>query len=73
MTCRTKQGEKFPYNASIDRIIPGAPYTLDNIQLVCTIINTLIKDFSKEDFVRLCISVAEHNRSHSKEAMGIKR
>src|SRR5262249_36426067 len=61
MTYRAKQGEKFPYNASIDRIVPGGPYTFDNIQLVCTIINSLIKDFPKEEFVRLCISVAAHN------------
>lgn len=59
MTCRAKRGEKFPYNASIDRIVPGAPYEFGNIQLVCTVINSLMKDFSKTDFVRLCISVAE--------------
>jgi hypothetical protein len=63
MTCRTKQGERFPYNASIDRIVAGGPYERDNIQLVCTIVNTLMKDFSKEDFVRLCASVSARSRS----------
>jgi hypothetical protein len=63
LTYRAKQGEKFPYNASIDRIIPGGPYELDNIQFVCTVINSLIKDFAKEDFVRLCVAVAKKHRA----------
>ena len=59
MTCRTKSGEKFRYNASIDRIMPGDPYERNNVQLVCTIINSLMKDFSKEDFIRLCTAHAD--------------
>lgn len=64
MTLRAKQGEKFPYNASIDRIVAGGAYEAGNVQLVCTIINSLMKDFSKEDFIRVCIAVA---RKHSEK------
>jgi hypothetical protein len=44
MTCRAEQGSVFPYNVSIDRIIPkfkGGTYALDNIQLVCKIANEI--------------------------------
>ena len=63
MTFRAKKGETFPYNASIDRIVPGGPYTIDNIQLVCTITNTIMRHFSKQDFVHLCRAVADHSSS----------
>ena len=62
MTCRAKKGEKFPYNASIDCIIPisrGGSYDAGNIHLVCTALNALMRDFPKEDFIKLCQGVAE--------------
>ena len=64
MTFRAKKGNTFPYNASIDRIVPGGPYTIDNVQLVCTITNTIMRHFSKKDFVRLCNAVVEHSSAN---------
>jgi hypothetical protein len=48
MTCRAERGSFFPYNVSIDRIIPkweGGTYALDNIQLVCKAANELKKHY----------------------------
>jgi hypothetical protein len=42
MTCRAEEGSFFPFNVSIDRIIPkwdGGTYEIGNIQLVCKIVN----------------------------------
>ena len=62
MTCRKRKGERFPFNASIDCIVPisqGGRYEINNIQLVCTAVNLLMRDFSKQDFIRVVIAVAD--------------
>jgi hypothetical protein len=44
MTYRAERASFFPYNVSIDRIIPkweGGMYSLDNIQFVCKMANVL--------------------------------
>jgi hypothetical protein len=44
MTYRAQEGVCFPYNVSIDRILPkfdGGTYALNNIQLVCKVANVL--------------------------------
>lgn len=41
-------------NLSIDRIDSNKDYTLDNIQLVCGIINRMKSDFSNEKFIMYC-------------------
>lgn len=61
MTYRAKKDEWFPYNVSIDCIIPrskGGEYTIENIQLVISFINPLVKEHSKELFMRVCFAVA---------------
>lgn len=69
MTYRAVRGEWFPNNASIDCIIPrskGGRYEIENIQLVILFINPLVKDHPKEDFIRVCMAVADKFReSHS--------
>lgn len=68
MTYRAVKGEWFPYNISIDRIIPGSEgglYEPDNIQLVCSIINSMMQDYSKEVFVTVCVAVADRFRELS--------
>ncbi len=62
LTCNLQKGVKFPFNASVDRIIAGGPYTEDNIQLVCQSLNHWRADTSVEDFVRICTVVAEYNK-----------
>ena len=45
-------------NISIDRISPGGEYSLENIRLVCAIVNTMRSDMSDEELIywagRLC-------------------
>jgi hypothetical protein len=52
MTYRAARGSFFPYNVSIDRIIPKwehGTYALNNIQLVCKMANELKKHYRVSD------------------------
>jgi hypothetical protein len=52
MTCRAERGEFFPYNVSIDRIVPkweGGTYALDNVQFVCKVANVLKQHYRAAD------------------------
>jgi hypothetical protein len=57
MTYRLVKGEWFPWNVSIDRIKAGEPYKIDNIRLVCSGTNALMRQLSKDVFRRTCIAV----------------
>lgn len=61
LTCKLNKGTKFPTNASVDRIIPGGPYTKDNIQLVCRALNSWRADLTVDEFRDWCKSVVEHS------------
>jgi hypothetical protein len=50
-------------NASIDRIIPGAPYTKDNVQLVCLSINIARQNLAMKDFIEWCHKVSSYQRN----------
>nr|QBK92379.1 MAG: uncharacterized protein LCPAC401_00170 [Pithovirus LCPAC401] len=50
------------FNISIDRIDPSGPYSADNVQLVCSIINMMKLEMSQSTFLDLCQSAAEHNK-----------
>lgn len=62
MTCKLKRGTKFWTNASIDRIEPGGPYTVDNVQLVCSGLNSWRSSMPQSEFIEICRKVSEHNR-----------
>jgi hypothetical protein len=65
MTYRAVKGEWFPYNASIDCIKPrskGGRYEIENIQLVISFINPLVKEHPKELFIDVCFAVADKFR-----------
>ena len=52
MTCRAERGSFFPYNVSIDRIIPeweGGTYALDNIHFVCKVANDIKRHYRISD------------------------
>lgn len=61
LTCTLKRGIKFKTNASIDRIEAGGPYIKENVQLVCSALNSFRRDTSVEEFIWWCRKVAEHN------------
>ena len=61
MTYNVKQGETYPFNISIDCTLPisrGGKYEGSNIQLVCSILNSLMKYHSKDLVVQVCKGVA---------------
>ena len=67
LTCQLEKGVKFPFNASVDRVIAGGPYTQDNIQLVCNCLNKWRSDTTVEDFIAICTTVADYHRKKGSE------
>lgn len=63
LTCQLEQGKKFKTNASIDRIVPGGEYTKDNIQLVCSALNSWRGDTELKEFIWFCKQVTEYQGS----------
>lgn len=60
MTCSLEVGKKFPYNVSVDRIQAGGPYSEDNIQLVCRVLNSWRSDTDLPFFIDMCKKVAKN-------------
>ena len=68
LTCELEKGVPHPANASIDRIVAGGPYTMDNVQLVCVAVNKWRGNTPLEEFIewcRLVVSHAEKEKSHA--------
>jgi hypothetical protein len=63
LTCLLEKGKKHPFNVSVDRIIPGGPYTEENIQLVCRALNSWRADTDLEVFILMCKSVANYHKA----------
>jgi len=59
MTWIAGKGRKASHtNISIDRINPGGPYVLSNVQLVCRIVNVMRHNMTMPEFVGWCASIA---------------
>jgi len=54
-----------PYNISVDRIDSSKDYTIDNIQLVCVIVNRMKLFLEDDQFLLLCGAIKEHNENNS--------
>lgn len=50
-------------NVSVDRIDSKKEYTIDNIQLVCSIVNTMKWDLNQSDFVDICKKIYLYNNN----------
>jgi hypothetical protein len=61
MTTGIREGRKRT-NVSIDRIDSSKGYSLDNIQLVCTIVNLMKLDMTQTEFTKWCAAVADRAR-----------
>lgn len=61
LTCLLEKGKKFKTNASLDRIKAGLPYHKENIQLVCSALNSWRADTNLEEFIWFCKRVAERH------------
>lgn len=57
LTCQLEVGKKFFTNASLDRIEVGGGYTKDNVQLVCSALNSWRGDVPLEEYVWWCKQV----------------
>lgn len=62
LTCTLEKGKRFKTNASIDRINAGKEYTIDNIQLVCSALNSWRSDTDLKEFIWFCEKVTEYQR-----------
>lgn len=60
LTCNLQKGVNFHTNVSVDRIIPGGPYSEDNIQLVCKAVNFWRGNLTVTEFVDWCRKVVNH-------------
>lgn len=60
LTCILQKGIVSKTNASIDRIDPKGEYVLENIQLVCAVINKFRIDTPLEEFKEWCRKVTEY-------------
>lgn len=49
------------WNISVDRINSSKPYTINNIQLVCAIINRMKTILSNDNFLSVCSAVTQKN------------
>jgi len=70
LTCRLERGVKLNTNASIDRIVAGGDYVIENIQLVCSALNKWRGETPLEEFINWCEKVsdmAKEKRDFGKE------
>ena len=58
----TQSGGKCPTNISIDRIDSSLGYSKDNVQLVCSLVNTMKMQYSKEELIKWCKAIVEFNK-----------
>lgn len=61
LTCILEKGKINKTNASIDRIDPKGLYTIDNIHLVCAVLNKLRIDTPLDEFITWCKKVTEYH------------
>jgi hypothetical protein len=52
----------WPTNVSIDRIDSTKGYTIDNVQLVCVVLNIAKSNLPQNDYIDWCKKVADHNK-----------
>jgi hypothetical protein len=66
LTCKKVKGEYIKTNASIDRIIAGEGYNIENIQLVCRAVNSFRHDLTISQFINWCKKVANYASKEKK-------
>lgn len=62
LTCDLKVGEVCLTNASLDRIEHGGKYNLNNIRLVCSIVNKMRWNMSDEDLKVWCERIINNDK-----------
>lgn len=69
LTCDLKKGSILRTNASIDRIIAGGAYAIDNVHLVCRALNYWRYDTPLSEYVDWCRAVAQHYETHASQVV----
>jgi hypothetical protein len=72
MTCTLVSGTRCLTNASLDRIVPGGPYSIDNIQLVCAGVNMWRGEIPLDEFVDWCRAVVNYAEEHYEQGQSCK-
>lgn len=54
MTCTRIKDQTFSTNASIDRIVAGSDYRIENVHLVCMQVNRMKRKLTVSEFIRRC-------------------
>ncbi len=69
LTCEKVKGKYVKTNASIDRIIAGGGYNIENIQLVCRAVNSFRHDLTILEFITWCKRVAKNGLRKQKKTL----
>jgi hypothetical protein len=69
LTCEKVKGKYVKTNASIDRIIAGGGYNIENIQLVCRAVNSFRHDLTISEFITWCKRVAKNGLRKQKKTV----
>jgi hypothetical protein len=69
LTCEKVKGKYVKTNASIDRIIAGGGYNIENIQLVCRAVNSFRHDLTISEFITWCKRVAKNGIRKQKKTI----
>jgi hypothetical protein len=72
LTCDLRKGVVSQTNASVDRVVAGGGYTVDNIQFVCRALNHWRANTPVPDFVEWCRRVVQHHDRTLSDAQGEK-
>lgn len=51
-----------PYRISIDRIDSSKPYTVENVQFICSIVNVMKNKYPEDVFIEMCNKITEYNK-----------
>ena len=62
------RGQRAELAPSLDRIDSHGNYTLDNVQIVASVVNIMKSDLSRDRFAELCAKVAAHRLAKKREA-----
>lgn len=65
LTCRLERGKPNPTNASLDRKNPGGTYAPENVQLVCSVLNSFRSSTPLDEFIGWCRKVAAYGEEAS--------
>ena len=69
LTCEKVKGKYVKTNASIDRIIAGGEYNIENVQLVCRAVNSFRHDLTISEFITWCKRVAKNGIRKQKKTV----